>query len=157
MDGIIGLLPDPWRIALIDYGVLREVVAYIMSSPVAAVPTRFGDLPELGEKIKLNKLCSVWGDSDPEGSATVRTRGPILLKELELCEAVLYRDHLVEIYQRARDVGRGLCWLSPKESTERISSLMTSAGCCFPGKPSRAAEDAVEILIGYYYQTCACL
>ena len=62
VHGVLGtILPDPARIIRVDYGVLKEVVTHIMQSPSKAVTTRFGDLPELGEKIRLNNLCSALG------------------------------------------------------------------------------------------------
>ena len=78
-----------------------------MTSPANAVPTRFGDLPELGEKIRLNNLCSAWGDLIRKGARQSGHVDSYFSKNSTFMKQAL-RDHLVEIYQRVLGAGRAL-------------------------------------------------
>jgi len=152
LDEIIGLLPDPTRIVQIDYSVLRDVVAHIMNSPSKAVTTRFGDLPELGEKIRLNNLCSAWGDVIRKGARQSGHVDNYFSKNSNFLKQAL-RDHLVEIYQRVRDAGRALQTIPDGINREDLI-FDDFRRALLPGNATISAEAAVEILIGYYFEAC---
>jgi hypothetical protein len=152
MAGIIGLLPDPAKIVQIDYVILRDVIAHIMTSPSKAVPTRFGDLPELNEKIWLNKLCSAWGDLIRKGTRQSGHVDNYFSKNSTFMKQAL-RDHLVEIYERVRDTGRALPALPAGISREDLI-FDDFRQALLPDSATVAAEAAVEIVIGYYFEAC---
>lgn len=105
MDGIIGMPPDPSRIVSIDYGILREVISHIMDSPTSSAATRWGDLPELEEKIRLNDLCSRWSDLIRAGARQSGRVDDDFRKNSQFLKQQL-RDHIVRVYQLARDAWR---------------------------------------------------
>jgi hypothetical protein len=145
-------LPDPAKITRLDYGVLKEVIAHIMTSSARAAPTRFGDLPELSEKIRLNNLCSAWGDLIRKGARQSGHVDNYFSKNSTFMKQVL-RDHLVEIYQRVRNAGRSLSAL-PEGINREDLIFADFRQALLPTNATVAAETAVEILIGYYFEAC---
>lgn len=153
IQNVLGMiLPDPGKIIRVDYGVLREVVEYIMTSPSSAAPTRFGDLPELGEKIGLNNLCSAWGDLIRKGARQSGHVDKYFSKNSTFMKQAL-RDHLVERYQKVRDAGRALPAL-PTDINREDLIFDDFRQSLLPENATVAAEGAVEILIGFYFEAC---
>ncbi len=153
IPGVLGmLLPDPAKISQIDYGVLKEVITHIMTSPTRVAPTRFGDLPELGEKIRLNNLCSAWGDLIRKGARQSGHVDNYFSKNSTFMKQAL-RDHLVELYQQVRDAGRSLSILPVGVSREDLI-FDDFRQELLPMNATVATETAVEILIGYYFEAC---
>ena len=152
MNGIIGMLPDPSRIVSIDYGILREVISHIMGSPSSSAATRWGDLPELEEKIRLNDLCSRWSDLI-KNAARQSGRVDDYFKKNSRFDKQQLRDHLVGVYQHARDSWR---------DNPAIPQGIEPADFVFhrfreellPEKSTHSVETAVDVLIGYYFEAC---
>jgi hypothetical protein len=146
------LLPDPAKIIRLDYGVLKEVVIHIMNSPSRATPTRFGDFPELAEKIQLNNLCSAWGDLIRKGARQSGHVDNYFSKNSTFMKQAL-RDHLVEHYQRVRDAKPSPSALSEGISREDLV-FDDFRQALLPVNATVAEEGAVATLIGYYFETC---
>jgi hypothetical protein len=146
------ILPDPSRIVSVDYGVLREVIAHIMSSPSGQIPTRFGDLPTIGDKIALNNLCEAWADLIRRGARQAGHVDAYFAKNSTFMKQSL-RDHIVERYRLARDVG--LAHTSVPMSLSREDLVFEELrGALLPTAATVAEEAAVTILLGYYFETC---
>ena len=153
IQNILGMvLPDPAKIVRVDYGVLKEVIAHIMTSPSNSVLTRFGELPELGEKIKLNNLCSAWGDLIRNRARQSGHVDTYFAKNSTFTKQAL-RDHLVELYQRVRDAGRALTTIPSGINREDLI-FDDFRRAVLPDNATVAMQDAVEILIGYYFEAC---
>ena len=153
ITGVLGtLLPDPTKISQVDYGVLKDVVTHIMTSPAKATPTRFGDLPELGEKIRLNNLSSTWADLIRKGARQSGHVDKYFSKNSTFMKQAL-RDHLVEIYRQVRDAGRFQSTLPVGISREDLI-FDDYRQRLLPASATIATEAAVEILIGYYFEAC---
>jgi len=146
------LLPDPAKIIRVDYGVLKEVITHIMSSPSKAAPTRFGELPELGEKIRLNNLCSAWADLIRKGARQSGHVDNYFSKNSTFMRQAL-RDHLVELYRQVRDAGRSILVLPDGINREDLI-FENFRQALLPMNATVAAEAAVEVLVGYYFETC---
>lgn len=152
VQGILGLLPDPAKISQVDYGVLKEVVAHIMNSPTSAAPTRFGDLPELGTKIRLNNLCSAWGDLIRKGARQSGHVDNYFSKNSTFMKQAL-RDHLVKHFQQVRDEGRSRLTLPAGIHREDLI-FDDFRQRLLPVSSTVASETAVEIIIAYYFEAC---
>ena len=146
------MFPDTAKLAQLDYGVLKEVIAHIMNAPVTDAPTRFGSLPELGDKIQLNKLSGVWGGVIESGARQSGHLDQYFSKNSHFAKQAL-RDHLVERYRRARDEGRALSVLPDGVSREDLifSNFRESL---LPVNATFAADAAVKVIIGYYFESC---
>jgi hypothetical protein len=146
------MLPDPSRVVSVDYGVLREVIAYIMSSPSAQAPTRFGDLPTIGDKIALNNLCAAWADLIRRGARLAGHVDAYFAKNSTFMKQSL-RDHIVARYRLARDVG--LAHTKVPSSVSREDLVFEELrDALLPTCATVAEEAAVSILLGYYFETC---
>lgn len=153
LSRVLGVpIPDPAKIHQVDYGVLSEVVGHIMTSPASAVTTRFGDLPELDEKIQLNNLNGAWGDLLRKGARRSGHVDIFFSKNSSFTKQAL-RDHLVRIYQEVRDEGRSLASLPGGISKEDII-FENFRQRLLPGNASVSSETAVEIIIAYYFEAC---
>lgn len=152
MQSVLGaMLPDPSKIVRVDYGALRDVVTHIMSSPVNAAPTRFGDLPDLDEKIRLNNLCSAWADAIRGGARRAGHVDGYFSKNSTYTKQTL-RDHVAEMYRRAREVS--LSMPAPPLGINREDIAFAELREKMLPNATVAAEAAVDILIGYYFEAC---
>lgn len=151
--GILGsLVPDPTRVTHVDYGALREVIAHIMTAPASAAPTRFGELPDLGDKIQLNKLCCAHADIIRRGARQSGHVDNYFSKNSNFMKQSL-RDHLVERYREARDRVRSYPAVPANLNREDlVFSDFRSA--LLPGGATVAAEAAVDIIVGFYFEAC---
>ena len=152
IQSIVGMIPDPTRILTVDYGVMKEVIAHIMHSPAKAVQPRFEELPDLDEKIRLNYLCKAWGDLIRSGARQTGHVDDYFRKNSTFMKQAL-RDHLVEIYAKSRDDSR----LFPSIPSGMSLEDLVFDGfrrALLPDDATVAAERVVDILIGYYFESC---
>ncbi len=146
------IIPDPSRMIKVDYGVLKEVIAHIMNSPATGSPTRFGDLPDLSEKIRLNHLCGAWADLVRKGARHAGHIEAYFAKNSTFMKQAL-RDHLVKVYSAVRDAFK-------KPSKEMVGLSIEDLVFddfrihLLPKNATRSVEDAVEIIIGFYFEAC---
>ena len=153
LQNVLGmLLPDPSRAVRVDYGVLKEVIIHIMNSPSQSVIARFGDLPELGEKIRLNNLCSAWGDLIRNGARQSGHVEKYFSKNSTFMKQAL-RDHLVKHYLRVRDAKPSPTSLSVGVSREDLI-FDDFRQALLPVNATVAEDAAVTTLIAYYFETC---
>lgn len=146
------IIPDPARIITVDFSVLKEVIDHIMSSPARSVQTRFDDLPDLAEKIRLNHLSGPWADVIRNGARHAGHIESYFAKNSTFMKQAL-RDHLVKIYVAVRD---GLKKPSKLPSGISIEDLVFDEfrNHLLPKNATRPVEDAVEIIIGFYFEAC---
>jgi hypothetical protein len=153
MQSVLGqMLPDPSRIRAVDFGVLRDVVLHIMNSPARAVPSRLGDLPQLGEKIRVNSLCEGWAALLKNAARRAGHVDSFFAKNATFGKQAL-KDHLVAAYQPVRDSGRAIATLTKGVSREDIV-FANFRQSLIPPEATQATEDALDILIGYYFEAC---
>ena len=147
-----GILPNPSGIVRVEYSQLREAIEHIMGAPADSVSTRFGPLPSLDEKIALNNLCGAWADLVRKGARLAGHVDNYFSKSSNFMKQAL-RDHLVNTYRRIRDT-----MVSPSVLPAGISieDLLFDEFrlALLPPKAARSVEDAVEIIIGYYFEAC---
>ena len=149
---IVGMFPDPSRIVSIDYGILREVISHIMDSPTSSAATRWGDLPELEEKIRLNDLCSRWSDLIRAGARQSGRVDDYFKKNSQFLKQQL-RDHLVGVYQLARDAWRDIV-AKPQDIEAADFVFLRFREELLPANSTHSVEAAVDVLIGYYFEAC---
>ncbi len=152
MIGIIGLIPDPQKIGAVDYSVLKEVIANILATPAGQVTTRFGELPELSKKIELNHLGGPWGEIISQGARRAGHVDKYFARNSTFAKQSL-RDHMVKVYQGVRDRYREQTAIASGMSREDLIFADFRQGLLSPDA-TVATEAAVDILIGYYFETC---
>ncbi len=152
MNGIIGFLPEPTKIINIDYGILRDVISYIMNSPISSFATRLGDLPELDDKIQLNELCTGWGDIIRAGARQTGHVDTYFSKNSGFMKQQL-KTHLVGLYQHARDGWRDKPAI-PTGTQLAEFVFLAFRNDLLPPNATQAVQAAVDVLIGYYFEAC---
>lgn len=153
IEGILNLpLPDPAKMKNVDYRVLRDVINDIMNYPYNSSETRFGALPELGQKIQLNKLCEHWEIIIRNGA---RQAGHVekYFENGSTFQKQELRGKIVEIYKSVRD---------QIKSQEKLPDEVVLEDLIFskfwerilPDGATMATSAMVGMLIGFYFETC---
>lgn len=150
-DSVLGMpLPDPAKIARIDYSILAEVVKHIMTTEVDESETRIDLPPELDEKIKLNELSQTHAVKIQNGaiySGHVRkffdANSVFALDEL--------RGHIVGVYETAKTVVRD----NPSQDCRAADDVFVLfRQALFPKHRTISAASAVDAVIGYFFEAC---
>jgi hypothetical protein len=153
MQGVLGqLLPDPSRVTMLDFGTLRDMIDHIMHIPARAVATRFGELPDLGEKVRLNHLNKAYSDLIHNAARKAGRVEQFFAKNSTFSKQAL-KDHLVAAYFPVRDAGRR-CKAIPKGVTREDLVFADFRQSLLPADANGSTEDALDILIGYYFEAC---
>lgn len=146
-----GAVPDPDRIAILDYSVFADVVRHVMSCEVGGAESRFNLPPSLEVKVKLNGLSSA--HSALIGSGALYT-GHIekyfagnsndALTEL--------RDHVVGVFEAAKKA------VATTERSDKVTEVDAVFAIfrrsLFPKSSRLGTSTAVDAVIGYFFETC---
>lgn len=146
------LLPDPARIERLDYGVLKEVIAHIVSAPASDAETRFGSLPNIEEKVQLNNLCSTWGEVISAGARQTGHVDNYFRSNSKFSKQTL-RNHMVGTYEQARQAAASTLELPEGRSKQDLifddfRTRLTPAGATV------SMVNATDVLIAYYFEAC---
>jgi hypothetical protein len=134
----------------LEFGAVNEVIQFILEIPADGVATRFGELPEVDQKVKLNGIASAWADLIRAGA---RQSGhlDVYFEKNSLFLRKTVRDHVVGAYlesqaavavQTPSDVNR--CDLVFADFRQRIT----------PPKAKINVLGSVDALISYYFEAC---
>lgn len=138
---IIGFLPDPMNISILDYSILNEIIGFIMN---LSLPTTMDSkiiLPDWEEKIKFNKLSKL--------PANYLNNGYLMIGSLEKYlknNSNFFADELKEkirqvyIFEKINNkIGDELFWTIVNKVSPRAES------------PYQAA---VIVIMAKYFETC---
>ena len=153
MQSVLGqLIPDASRVTSVDFGVLQDVILHIMNIPARAVTTRWGDLPELGEKVQLNNLSEAYAALLNNYARKAGRVDQFFAKNSNFQKQAL-RDHLIGAYHPVRDRGRAIKMIPDGVSREDLV-FAEFRQSLLPVGANVASEDALDILIAYYFESC---
>ncbi len=149
IQSIIGFIPDPNNIAMIDYRSLREVINHILQNRKPTALEASLSVPDFDEKIKFNGLgkrvkllldnaCYQLGILDEY----FYRHGASIKKDL--------RDRLNETYITSKNKDYGTI---PDDMTHGDLVFFDILHSLVP-KNTRAAEDAAIILMAKYFESC---
>ncbi len=153
-DPILGAaVPDPARIANLDYGVLAEVIRHIVGCEVAEAESRLDLPPELDDKIKLNKLS--------KANAVRIEHGALLTGRIETYfhahssfALTELQDHVVGIYEAAKKAVA----ITPQPGKAKAALaddvFVLFRRNLFPKNATTATANAVDAVIGYFFEAC---
>ena len=139
-----GAVPDPDRILGLDYSVLADVIRHVLSCDVDEVESRIDLPPELGEKIKLNRLSTPHAIFIQSGALQTghidkyfRANSVFALNEL--------RVHVVGVYEAAKSAVTATPLVTGAEVDAVFRVFRRSL---FPKSASAATALAVDAVIG---------
>ena len=143
------VLPSPAAIAKLDFGVLNEVIKHILEMPSSASPTRLGELPELDEKVQLNKISVPWAEVIRAGARQAGHLETYFEKNSNFVRREL-RDHVVNQYEESRG------WVEENlaEKSDNDSVFVEMRTRLLPAEANIAHTSAVDIILGFYFEAC---
>jgi hypothetical protein len=150
-DRIVGMpVPDPVRVAGLDYSVLGEVIRFILSSDAAEEEVRLDLPPELDEKINLIDLSST--------NAALIKRGAMMtghvekyIKNYSAFALAELRDRVVAHYETAK----AQILQSPPSSGSVVDAVFfLFRRSLVPRGATVAALTAVDAIVGYFFEAC---
>ena len=153
-DTILGAaVPDPARIANLDYGVLAEVIRHIVGCEVAEAETRIDLPPELGDKIELNNLSKAHSVRIEHGALLTgriehyfQSHSAFALTELQ--------DHVVGIYEAAKKAVTATLPLAKPKTALTDDVFVVFRRNLAPKNATTATAYAVDAVIGYFFEAC---
>ncbi len=140
IESVIGLIPDPSRIKVLDFNVLNEVIGHIMGLPLSRPNVAKVVLPDWKEKIEFNHLS--------DGVIRFLNNGMILVNSLEEylrnnseCLADDLRNRMNEIYIHNKDsyIGDDLFWAIVIEASPNDQF---------------AYQSSVIVIMAKYFEAC---
>jgi hypothetical protein len=146
-----GAVPDPERVASLDYTVLAEVIRHVLACDVDEAESRFDLPPELDKKIKLNNLSHVHAIRIQSG-ALLTGRVEKYFQGNSVFALTELRDHVVGVYEAAKNV---VAVSSPPIGTTVVDAVFALfRRSLFPKSASAATTTAVDAVIGYFFEAC---
>jgi len=140
IHAVVGPLPDPSQVALLDYSILDEVIAYIMAQPIQPSDTSTLVVPDWEEKIAFNGLSRRIAGLLNSGMMHIGSLEEYLQNNGDHVAQVL-RDHLHDVYydERERAIGDDLFYTI----LERLSPRM-----------QLTFQNTVLVIMAKYFETC---
>jgi hypothetical protein len=146
-----GAVPDPDRIAILDYTVLAEVIRHVVGCDVVEAETRLDLPPELDQKIRLNNLSRVHAVRIMSG-ALLTGRIERYFQDNTTFALNELRDHVVGVYEAAK---KAVVETPPTPSSTVVDTVFTLfRRSLFPKSATTATATAVDAVIGYFFEAC---
>ncbi len=140
ITNVVGFLPDPQNIKILDYSVLNEVVAHIMSISLIPKGGTSYNIPDWSKKIKFNKLSKTIASYLNSAYIQVgcleeylKNNGDFLAEEL--------KDKLLRLY---------LLGKKTKKGDKLFMYILAEAS----PKAGSAYQNAVLVIMAKYFEVC---
>ena len=143
-----GAVPDPDRIANLDYGVFGGVVRQIVAAEIIESNSRFDLPPELDEKIVLNNL-SKRNSVLIQNGALYTGHVEKYFKDNSAFALDELRDHVVGVYEVAKKVVADVPPTGEGVVADAVFTLFRRS--LFPKSATTATATAVDAVIGYFW------
>lgn len=140
---IIGFIPDPQNIQLLDFEAMNEVIGYLLASES---PYAKEDLPEpdFERKIVFNKLSKRPANLLRTGNYQVSDLEEYFVRQSELKE--ILRKKFNHLYKKGLDAVPGKLTRS-----DTVFFYILENAC---PKKTKPLQDAVLVLMAYYFEYC---
>lgn len=137
---IVGYLPDPSNLLMVDYSVLNEVISFIMNIPLENDNKSAIRLPNWEEKIKFNNLSEIVTDYLLKATMHLASLEEYLSNNSDFVADVL-RDKLNEIYQMEKKT---------KFGDDLFLAIMNELS----PKRTRIYQETVIVIMAKYFEAC---
>lgn len=151
MEAVLnGPIVDGSHVRGLEFAAVKEVIKFILDIPASDLETRFGELPEVDEKIKLNELASAWADLIRAGARQSGHIEAYFNKNSAFLQKRV-RDHIVGAYEESQRV-------IPTDTSgdvRRVDFVFADfRSRITPPGAKVGVLGAVDSLIGYYFEAC---
>lgn len=138
---IIGFLPDPMYIKMLDYSILNEIIRFIMN---LSLPTTMDSkiiLPDWEEKIKFNRLSELPANYLNNGYLKIGSLEKYLKNNSNFfADELKEKIRQVYVYEKVNNnIGDELFWAIVNNLSPRVES---------------AYQAAVIVIMAKYFETC---
>lgn len=151
MEAVLnGPIVDGSHIHRLDFAAINEVIQHVLDIPASDIETRFGELPEVDQKVQLNGLASAWADLIRAGARqSGHVEAYFVKNSLFLRRTV--RDHVVGAYAESQ----AAIPASFATAVRRIDLVFSDfRQRITPPSAKVGVLSAVDSLIGYYFEAC---
>jgi hypothetical protein len=150
MKAIVGFLPDPARVQLLDFSILGQVIAQVLRYKTQLGVTQILSAPDLDEKIKFNGL-------GPQVSVMLK-HGSFHAGTVENYFSLNSTFTKQDVRNRLNDLYRSRC----SANKTPLPAGVCRADVIFfevlreisPASGSGEAQDAALILLAYFFEAC---
>ncbi len=146
---IIGFVPDPNKIADIDYSVLNEVISHIKANKRPVSRDTLLTAPNFDEKIKFNGLSNSVAHLLNNASYQVGALEQYFELNSEFAKQEI-RDHLSSIYTALSDARKQVVDTEVGQSDIVFFNMLDEMA----GGGSEAAQSAALVVMAYFFEAC---
>lgn len=142
---IIGIIPDPLNISNVEYGIMYEVIAYLLKSTPLKIKEIIPPHPNFENKIIFNSLSKVVSDFLNAGQ-----RQYFVINEYFELNSKFIKEELRQIFN---GIYRQAISEIPESETKNDEIFQYIVDKSIPSE-NFAYQNAVYVLIAYYFEYC---
>lgn len=145
IDILGGIIPDPLNITNVDYGVMQEVIAFLLQSKAPKIKEEIPTHPDFEKKIIFNSLSKAVADFLNAGQ-----RQNFVIKDYFELNSKFTKEELRQIFTNKY---KQAVLEIPESDTKNDEIFQFIADKSSP-KDIFAFHNAVYVLIAYYFEYC---
>lgn len=153
-DVIQTILPEPGPFASVDFGILNEVVEYILKTRLPVTPESLLKAPDFEEKIQFNGLTPRVAGLLTVGSYQSEAVSDFFAKNSEFARQKL-RDHLATMYGESTSrIGKLVS--DPEDRGDLIFFDLREAMTPPTNDDTKKAmlQEAIVVVMAFYFEAC---
>ena len=145
IDILGGIIPDPLNIINVEYGVMQEVIAFLLQSKAPKIKEEIPVHPDFEKKIVFNSLSKVVADFLNAGQ-----RQNFVIKDYFELNSKFMKEELRQIFNNTYN--QAVIEI-PESDTKNDEIFQFIADKSSP-KDNFAFHNAVYVLMAYYFEYC---
>lgn len=142
---VIGNIPDPLNVENVDYGVMNEVIAFLLNTSAPKITEKIPVLPDFDKKILFNSLSKIVSDFLNAGQ-----RQSFVINEYFELNSKFYKEELRQIFSNIYKQAVKEIPDSDIKNDEIFQYIVDKSS----PRDNIAYNSAVYILMAYYFEYC---
>jgi hypothetical protein len=142
---VIGIIPDPLNVENVEYGVMHEVIAFLLNTSAPKITENIPVLPDFDKKILFNSLSKIVSDFLNAGQ-----RQSFVINEYFELNSKFYKEELRQIFSNIYKQAIKEIPESDIKNDEIFQYIVDKSS----PRDNIAYNSAVYILMAYYFEYC---
>jgi hypothetical protein len=142
---VIGIIPDPLGIETVDYGVMHEVIGFLLNTSAPKVTENIPVQPDFDKKIAFNSLSKIVADFLNAGQ-----RQNFVISEYFELNSKFYKEELRSIFSNTYNQAVKEIPESDTKNDEIFQYIVDKSS----PRDNIAFNSAVYVLMAYYFEYC---
>lgn len=142
---VIGIIPDPLNVENVEYGVMHEVIAFLLNTSAPKITENIPALPDFDKKILFNSLSKIVSDFLNAGQ-----RQSFVINEYFELNSKFYKEELRQIFSNIYKQAVKEIPESDIKNDEIFQYIVDKSS----PRDNIAYNSAVYILMAYYFEYC---